>query len=80
MLGIELDEEGGIEGDSDFTIRGRLMSLVEKVAYLKKKMGNPTKEKEDKKPSKSSGPAEPHRRGTMSTPSGFCSCFTVYSS
>uniref|UniRef100_A0AAQ4PR39 Ryanodine receptor 2 n=1 Tax=Gasterosteus aculeatus aculeatus TaxID=481459 RepID=A0AAQ4PR39_GASAC len=49
--GIELDEEGGIEGDSDFTIRGRLMSLVEKVAYLKKKMGNPTKEKEDKKPS-----------------------------
>ncbi|KAM8837244.1 ryanodine receptor 2 isoform 8-T9 [Spinachia spinachia] len=49
--GIELDEEGGMEGDSDFTIRGRLMSLVEKVAYLKKKMGNAPKEKKDKKPS-----------------------------
>uniref|UniRef100_A0A3Q2W3J5 Ryanodine receptor 2 n=1 Tax=Haplochromis burtoni TaxID=8153 RepID=A0A3Q2W3J5_HAPBU len=49
--GIELDEERGINCDSDFTIRGRLMSLVEKVAYLKKKMANLPKEKKDRKPS-----------------------------
>uniref|UniRef100_A0AAZ1Y3U1 Ryanodine receptor 2 n=1 Tax=Oreochromis aureus TaxID=47969 RepID=A0AAZ1Y3U1_OREAU len=49
--GIELDEERGISCDSDFTIRGRLMSLVEKVAYLKKKMANLPKEKKDRKPS-----------------------------
>nr|XP_033467469.1 ryanodine receptor 2-like isoform X2 [Epinephelus lanceolatus] len=49
--GIELDEERGIDGDSDFTIRGRLISLVEKVAYLKKKMANLPKEKKDRKPS-----------------------------
>lgn len=30
------------------------MSLVEKVAYLKKKMANLPKEKKDRKPSKSS--------------------------
>ena len=52
LSGIELDEEGGIDGDSDFTIRGRLMSLVEKVAYLKRKMANLPQEKKDKKPSK----------------------------
>uniref|UniRef100_A0A4W6FCX7 Ryanodine receptor 2 n=1 Tax=Lates calcarifer TaxID=8187 RepID=A0A4W6FCX7_LATCA len=40
-----------IDGDSDFTIRGRLISLVEKVAYLKKKMAILPKEKKDKKPS-----------------------------
>lgn len=49
---VELDEERGIDGDSDFTIRGRLMSLVEKVSYLKKKMGSLPKEKKDRKPSK----------------------------
>ncbi|TMS22614.1 Ryanodine receptor 2 [Larimichthys crocea] len=49
--GIELDEERGLDGDSDFTIRGRLMSLVEKVAYLKRKMANLPKEKKDRKPS-----------------------------
>uniref|UniRef100_A0A3B4UZ35 Ryanodine receptor 2 n=1 Tax=Seriola dumerili TaxID=41447 RepID=A0A3B4UZ35_SERDU len=49
--GIELDEDRSIDGDSDFTIRGRLMSLVEKVAYLKKKMANLPKEKKDRKPS-----------------------------
>ncbi|KAF3691469.1 Ryanodine receptor 2 [Channa argus] len=49
--GIELDGERGIDGDSDFTIRGRLMSLVEKVSYLKKKMTNLPKEKKDRKPS-----------------------------
>lgn len=54
LPGIELDEERGIDGDSDFTIRGRLMSLVEKVAYLKKKMANLPKEKKDRQPSKSS--------------------------
>ncbi|KAI3364879.1 hypothetical protein L3Q82_001062 [Scortum barcoo] len=50
MRHCELDEERGIDGDSDFTIRGRLMSLVEKVAYLKKKMANLPKEKKDRKP------------------------------
>ncbi|XP_018521997.1 ryanodine receptor 2 isoform X1 [Lates calcarifer] len=49
--GIELDEDRRIDGDSDFTIRGRLISLVEKVAYLKKKMAILPKEKKDKKPS-----------------------------
>uniref|UniRef100_A0A3B4Y787 Ryanodine receptor 2 n=1 Tax=Seriola lalandi dorsalis TaxID=1841481 RepID=A0A3B4Y787_SERLL len=49
--GIELDEDRSIDGDSDVTIRGRLMSLVEKVAYLKKKMANLPKEKKDRKPS-----------------------------
>ncbi|TNN62826.1 Ryanodine receptor 2 [Liparis tanakae] len=49
--GVELDEEAGLEGDSDVTIRGRLMSLVEKVAYLKKKMGSLPKEKKERKPS-----------------------------
>uniref|UniRef100_A0A8K9UIP4 Ryanodine receptor 2 n=1 Tax=Oncorhynchus mykiss TaxID=8022 RepID=A0A8K9UIP4_ONCMY len=40
------------EADSDFTIRGRLMSLVEKVVYLKKKMTfMPKNKKKDKKPS-----------------------------
>ncbi|CAG5911922.1 unnamed protein product [Menidia menidia] len=51
MRHCELDEERGIDGDSDFTIRGRLMSLVEKVSYLKKKMGSLPKEKKDKRPS-----------------------------
>ncbi|TDG98458.1 hypothetical protein EPR50_G00218880 [Perca flavescens] len=49
--GIELDEDGGIDGDSDFTIRGRLLSLVEKVAHLKNKMANLPKEKKERKPS-----------------------------
>ncbi|XP_074241464.1 ryanodine receptor 2 isoform X1 [Saimiri boliviensis] len=35
--GIELDEDGSLDGSSDLTIRGRLLSLVEKVTYLKKK-------------------------------------------
>ncbi|XP_061912384.1 ryanodine receptor 2 isoform X3 [Entelurus aequoreus] len=49
--GIELDENGVLNGDSDFTIRGRLMSLVEKVSSLKKRMANLPKEKADRKPS-----------------------------
>ncbi|RVE55486.1 hypothetical protein OJAV_G00235820 [Oryzias javanicus] len=47
--GIELDDDGTIDGDNDFTIRGRLMLLVEKVSALKKKIGNPPKEK-DRRP------------------------------
>lgn len=39
-LGIELDEDGSLDGSSDLTIRGRLMSLVEKVTYLKKKQAD----------------------------------------
>ncbi|KAM8876872.1 ryanodine receptor 2 isoform 3-T3 [Synchiropus picturatus] len=49
--GIELDDDGSLDGDNDFTIRGRLMSLVEKVSNLKKKMANLPKEKKDRKPS-----------------------------
>lgn len=52
--GIEIDDDKMGEGDSDFTIRGRLLSLVEKVAYLKKKMTELPKKKKAKKPSKSS--------------------------
>lgn len=63
LSGIELDEERGIDCDSDFTIRGRLMSLVEKVAYLKKKMANLPKEKKDRKPSKSSAAADKQQCG-----------------
>lgn len=53
-VGIEIDDDKLGEGDSDFTIRGRLMSLVEKVAYLKKKMADMPKKKKAKKPSKCS--------------------------
>ncbi|KAM9462023.1 ryanodine receptor 2 [Clarias gariepinus] len=49
--GIEIDDDKLGEGDSDFTIRGRLMSLVEKVSYLKKKMADMPKKKKAKKPS-----------------------------
>jgi len=37
ISGIELDEDGTLDGNSDLTIRGRLLYLVEKVTYLKKK-------------------------------------------
>lgn len=60
LSGIELDEDGAIDGDGDFTIRGRLLSLVEKVAHLKNKMANLPKEKKERKPSKSSAPADTH--------------------
>ncbi|XP_034049809.1 ryanodine receptor 2 isoform X2 [Thalassophryne amazonica] len=49
--GIELDEESAADADSHFTIRGRLMSLVEKVSYLKKKMANQQQEMKDRRPS-----------------------------
>ncbi|NWZ19209.1 RYR2 protein, partial [Asarcornis scutulata] len=35
--GIELNEDGTLDGSSDLTIRGRLLYLMEKVTYLKKK-------------------------------------------
>ncbi|XP_009068059.1 PREDICTED: ryanodine receptor 2, partial [Acanthisitta chloris] len=35
--GIELEEDGTSDGNSDLTIRGRLLYLMEKVTYLKKK-------------------------------------------
>lgn len=37
ISGIELDEDGTLDGNSDLTIRGRLLYLMEKVTYLKKK-------------------------------------------
>ncbi|NWU60664.1 RYR2 protein, partial [Pterocles burchelli] len=35
--GIELDEDGTLDGNCDLTIRGRLLYLMEKVTHLKKK-------------------------------------------
>lgn len=40
LLGIELDDDGSLDGNSDLTIRGRLLSLVEKVTSLKKKQAD----------------------------------------
>uniref|UniRef100_A0A8C9RP23 Ryanodine receptor 2 n=1 Tax=Scleropages formosus TaxID=113540 RepID=A0A8C9RP23_SCLFO len=48
--GIEIDDDKTNEADGDFTIRGRLLSLVEKVAYLKKKRADLPKKKKAKKP------------------------------
>ncbi|MFT7807285.1 ryanodine receptor 2 isoform X1 [Arapaima gigas] len=48
--GIETDDDRMSDADGDFTIRGRLLSLVEKVAYLKKKMADIPKKKKAKKP------------------------------
>ncbi|XP_031824383.1 ryanodine receptor 2 isoform X11 [Sarcophilus harrisii] len=49
--GIELDEDGGLDGNSDLTIRGRLLYLVEKVTYLKKKQTEKPVENDSRKPS-----------------------------
>ncbi|XP_030196348.1 ryanodine receptor 2 isoform X3 [Gadus morhua] len=49
--GIEIDEDKGNDCDGDCTFRGRLMSLVEKVANLKRKTDELPKKKKDKKPS-----------------------------
>ncbi|KAG7282549.1 hypothetical protein CRUP_001124, partial [Coryphaenoides rupestris] len=49
--GIEIDEDRASDCNGDFTIRGRLMLLVEKVAYLKRKIDELPKKKKDKKPS-----------------------------
>ncbi|XP_018861606.1 ryanodine receptor 2 isoform X3 [Parus major] len=46
--GIELDEDGTLDGNSDSTIRGRLLYLMEKVAYLKKKQAEKTVDDDDK--------------------------------
>ncbi|NXE34760.1 RYR2 protein, partial [Ptilorrhoa leucosticta] len=46
--GIELDEDGTLDGNSDSTIRGRLLYLMEKVTYLKKKQAEKTVDDEDK--------------------------------
>ena len=50
--GIEIDEDKASDCDGDCTFRGRLMSLVEKVANLKRKSDELPKKKKDKKPSK----------------------------
>ncbi|XP_071288679.1 ryanodine receptor 2 isoform X3 [Agelaius tricolor] len=46
--GIELDEDGTLDGNSDSTIRGRLLYLMEKVTYLKKKQDEKTVDEEEK--------------------------------
>ncbi|XP_053793408.1 ryanodine receptor 2 [Vidua chalybeata] len=46
--GIELDEDGILDGNSDSTIRGRLLYLMEKVTYLKKKQDEKTVDEDDK--------------------------------
>uniref|UniRef100_A0A8C0VI23 Ryanodine receptor 2 n=1 Tax=Cyanistes caeruleus TaxID=156563 RepID=A0A8C0VI23_CYACU len=46
--GIELDEDGTLDGNSDSTIRGRLLYLMEKVTYLKKKQAEKTVDDDDK--------------------------------
>ncbi|NXA99462.1 RYR2 protein, partial [Cnemophilus loriae] len=46
--GIELDEDGTLDGNSDSTIRGRLLYLMEKVTYLKKKQAEKAVDDDDK--------------------------------
>ncbi|NXY04260.1 RYR2 protein, partial [Pteruthius melanotis] len=46
--GIELDEDGTLDGNSDSTIKGRLLYLMEKVTYLKKKQAEKTVDDDDK--------------------------------
>ncbi|NXH47069.1 RYR2 protein, partial [Dicaeum eximium] len=46
--GIELDEDGTLDGNTDSTIRGRLLYLMEKVTYLKKKQDEKTVDDDDK--------------------------------
>ncbi|OWK63131.1 Ryanodine receptor 2 [Lonchura striata] len=46
--GIELDEDGALDGNSDSTFRGRLLYLMEKVTYLKKKQDEKTVDEDDK--------------------------------
>ncbi|XP_023378135.1 ryanodine receptor 2, partial [Pteropus vampyrus] len=49
--GIELGEDGSLDGNSDLTIKGRLLSLVEKVTYLKKKQTEKPVERDARKSS-----------------------------
>lgn len=70
-----MDEDRGLDSDSDFTIRGRLLSLVEKVSYLKKKMVNLPNEKKDRKPSEflhRPPPSGPPPSGPLSLKPVFC--------
>uniref|UniRef100_A0A8C6K2C8 Uncharacterized protein n=1 Tax=Melopsittacus undulatus TaxID=13146 RepID=A0A8C6K2C8_MELUD len=46
--GIELDEDGTLDGNNDLTIRGRLLYLMEKVTYLKKKQAEKPVDDDDK--------------------------------
>ncbi|NWU44989.1 RYR2 protein, partial [Hylia prasina] len=46
--GIELDEDGTLDGNSDSTFRGRLLHLMEKVTYLKKKQAEKAVDEDDK--------------------------------
>lgn len=48
ISGIELDEDGTLDGNSDSTIRGRLLYLMEKVTYLKKKQAEKAVDEDDK--------------------------------
>ncbi|NXO29348.1 RYR2 protein, partial [Cisticola juncidis] len=46
--GIELDEDGTLDSNSDSTIRGRLLHLMEKVTHLKKKQAEKAVDEDDK--------------------------------
>uniref|UniRef100_A0A7M4FE55 Ryanodine receptor 2 n=1 Tax=Crocodylus porosus TaxID=8502 RepID=A0A7M4FE55_CROPO len=47
----KLYEDGALDGNSDLTIRGRLLYLVEKMTYLKKKQTEKPTDNHSKKPS-----------------------------
>ncbi|XP_075412509.1 ryanodine receptor 2 [Tenrec ecaudatus] len=49
--GIELDEDASLDGNSDLTIKGRLLLLVEKVTNLKNKQAEKPIENDSKKSS-----------------------------
>ncbi|XP_062980409.1 ryanodine receptor 2 isoform X3 [Elgaria multicarinata webbii] len=49
--GIQLDEDGILDGNSDLTIKGRLLYLVERVTHLKKKQAEKPVDNDAKKPS-----------------------------
>ncbi|KAJ6664647.1 hypothetical protein lerEdw1_006220 [Lerista edwardsae] len=50
-LGIQLDEDGALDGISDLTIKGRLLYLVERITHLKKKQAEKPVDAAAKKPS-----------------------------
>ncbi|KAF7254755.1 Ryanodine receptor 2, partial [Varanus komodoensis] len=49
--GIQLDEDGILDGNSDLTIKGRLLYLLERVTHLKKKQAEKLVDDDAKKPS-----------------------------
>lgn len=51
-VGIQLDEDGTLDGSSDLTIKGRLLYLVERVTHLKKKQAEKPLDDDAKKPCK----------------------------